>query len=80
MTLINKILTEVRAWAAERRRCGSHEPRHDELLADEVELLRQKVHAWAEFNECTCVTCEDRAECEFAYDLYNTSGDCLAIK
>lgn len=78
--MINKILAEVRKWAAERRRCGSHEPRHDELLADEVDTLRQQVHAWAELGDCTCVTCEDRHACEFAFDLYNTSGDCLAIK
>jgi len=28
----------------------------------------------------TCDDCEDRNTCEFAYDSYNTNGDCLALK
>ena len=28
----------------------------------------------------TCSKCEDVGNCEFAYDDYNTNGDCLAIK
>lgn len=28
----------------------------------------------------TCSTCVFLAWCEFAYDLYNTDGDCLASK
>jgi len=28
----------------------------------------------------TCNTCEDVAICEFAWDLYNTQGDCVADK
>ena len=28
----------------------------------------------------TCVKCEDNEKCEFAFDLYNMDGDCLAIK
>ena len=28
----------------------------------------------------TCYDCPDREECEFADDLYNTYGDCLAEK
>lgn len=28
----------------------------------------------------TCETCDDNADCEFAFDAYNTEGDCLAIK
>jgi len=28
----------------------------------------------------TCTTCADNQTCEFAWDLYNTDGDCLAVK
>lgn len=28
----------------------------------------------------TCDFCGDRHTCEFAYDGYNTDGDCLAMK
>lgn len=28
----------------------------------------------------TCFKCVDEKTCPFAYDLYNTNGDCLASK
>lgn len=28
----------------------------------------------------TCWTCTDNDKCEYAWDWYNTDGDCLAIK
>ena len=28
----------------------------------------------------TCDTCKDNDNCEFAFDAYNTDGDCLASK
>lgn len=28
----------------------------------------------------TCSNCVDTAICEFAWDLYNTDGDCIADK
>gem|GEM_PF-4086041 len=28
----------------------------------------------------TCDTCSDAPTCEYAFDLYNTDGDCLASK
>ena len=28
----------------------------------------------------TCEDCVENAECEYAFDFYNTDGDCLAIK
>lgn len=30
--------------------------------------------------DSTCVRCPARGECEFAFDLYNVGGDCLAEK
>lgn len=32
------------------------------------------------FHECTCDRCQVVLICEFAYDLYNTDGDCLGMK
>lgn len=29
---------------------------------------------------CTCDTCIDVTRCKLAYDLYNSSGDCLLSK
>ena len=31
-------------------------------------------------NMFTCFKCKDNTTCEFAWDLYNLNGDCLAIK
>jgi hypothetical protein len=28
----------------------------------------------------TCDTCQDNDTCKFAFDPYNTEGDCLALK
>jgi len=33
-----------------------------------------------EIERCTCHTCLSNKTCEFAYDPYNTDGDCLAMK
>jgi hypothetical protein len=30
--------------------------------------------------EMTCNTCDQVEKCEYAWDLYNTKGDCLAMK
>lgn len=32
------------------------------------------------FNKLTCTACPDSAKCEYAFDDYNTDGDCLASK
>jgi hypothetical protein len=33
-----------------------------------------------DFDACPCPTCPDKTTCAYAYDLYNTNGDCLASK
>ena len=33
-----------------------------------------------DIDACTCNDCADKDDCVFAFDLYNTSGDCLASK
>lgn len=30
--------------------------------------------------ECTCSKCNEHATCPYAWDYYNTEGDCLANK
>ena len=35
---------------------------------------------WIKHPQCTCSDCEDKDDCQFAYDHYNTNGDCLAVK
>lgn len=30
--------------------------------------------------ECTCVECDNKHTCEFAFDPYNMDGDCLLDK
>ena len=30
--------------------------------------------------DCTCSECDIRRDCIYAFDLYNTNGDCLAAK
>lgn len=30
--------------------------------------------------DSTCLHCEDQLTCNYAYDPYNTGGDCLAVK
>jgi len=32
------------------------------------------------FETITCDTCPNRTKCRWAYDPYNTDGDCLALK
>jgi len=45
----------------------------DGLTGDEVrEIINDSKY--------TCFDCEDKFECEYAFDNYNTNGDCLAIK
>lgn len=44
-----------------------------------VELLNQKGIVRAG-GTSTCDHCADNNNCEFAFDPYNTDGDCLAIK
>ena len=34
----------------------------------------------ADNKQSECDNCPDNKKCEFAFDPYNTPGDCLAIK
>jgi hypothetical protein len=46
-----------------------------EITADEKELFDCTGNDW---NACTCLHCKINEECKYAFDLYNTDGDCLA--
>lgn len=45
-----------------------------------LEQLAKKHHHLPTLQEFTCVSCDHERDCEFAWDLYNTGGDCLASK
>lgn len=45
---------------------------HEEFYPDELDNIKRE--------DLTCHTCPFKEVCEFAYDLYNTDGDCLASK
>lgn len=47
-------------------------------LVAEVRRLRWQAELWRETT--TCFDCAKNTECEYAFDAYNTNGDCLAIK
>ena len=36
--------------------------------------------AGCDIDDCTCNDCSDKETCIYAFDLYNTNGDCLAEK
>ena len=62
-------------------------PLSDELRSAE-EIVARKVAQFTEdaqansltFGAITCEKCPHEPACKFAWDLYNTDGDCLAGK
>ena len=64
---------------------GTVEPRTRHALAGGVcqkvmEELARKGVVIPPVQDFTCNSCELRPECEYAWDLYNVEGDCLAAK
>lgn len=49
----------------------------DEARLAMVEFLEENEYNW---EEITCDGCPVVDDCVFAYDIYNTDGDCLALK
>ena len=47
---------------------------------DKEALRREWSEEGYKLDDCTCNDCPDNTSCPFAFDLYNTHGDCLAIK
>lgn len=52
----------------------------DALQAEAILAWQQREGHENETPKFTCETCVFLAWCEFAYDHYNTDGDCLASK
>ena len=50
-----------------------------ELKVKEFRLALQQLGLSVDVN-ITCSTCACNDNCEYAWDLYNTDGDCLALK
>lgn len=46
----------------------------------EIQPRVQKTRSIRLFFAMTCRECGSRHDCEFAWDWYNTNGDCLAMK
>jgi DNA-directed RNA polymerase subunit RPC12/RpoP len=53
-------------------------PQEDELLEKDYQKFVIKVDK--ETKNYTCLHCSMNRECKYAWDLYNTNGDCLANK
>jgi len=45
-----------------------------------VHPVSQSVYESRNAKKYTCTLCRSQLECEYAFDSYNTDGDCLAIK
>lgn len=52
----------------------------DALRAESILAWQQREGVEDNVPKFTCETCVFLAWCEYAYDHYNTDGDCLAIK
>lgn len=49
-------------------------------LSNRYYLDRDMVKFHFKFGDFTCNYCIDYEECEYSYDIYNTYGDCIALK
>ena len=53
------------------------------MTEDTIKEIMRKAftkHGFDMDKDCTCKDCECSKKCPFAWDLYNTNGDCLASK
>ncbi|MEQ8822859.1 MAG: hypothetical protein RIC14_00620 [Filomicrobium sp.] len=46
----------------------------------EVDQLRKRISKYFGIDTFTCDECDARYTCPYAFDPYNTNGDCLAEK
>lgn len=76
----DKELARLVAKAHRRPKPGTFEVLRNAVpaLVAEVRRLRWQAELWRETT--TCFDCAKNTECEYAFDAYNTNGDCLAIK
>jgi len=53
-----------------------HAKEHADKTRQALTVLRGEVS----IDQITCEECYSNAGCEYAFDMYNTNGDCLAEK
>ncbi|MGN6103518.1 MAG: hypothetical protein ACTHU0_00195 [Kofleriaceae bacterium] len=70
--LATELLRSLNVYVAERIQV--------EPLAGEVDRVVETLHRWAHVVPLTCDDCPHTATCPWAFDAYNTNGDCLAEK
>jgi hypothetical protein len=49
-------------------------------LSDAITYYTRQIEMWEFHEKCTCKDCPDNQTCKWAWDGYNTDGDCLAMK
>ena len=49
-------------------------------MMDKENMLEAFEERGYNIDNCTCNDCPDKETCNYAWDLYNTEGDCLASK
>jgi MoaA/NifB/PqqE/SkfB family radical SAM enzyme len=52
----------------------------ERLRAKQLQKTRTEVAALFDIEQFTCDDCPRKHECQWAFDAYNTNGDCLADK
>lgn len=58
------------------RPCGCHK-----TIEEKRNAMIQNLKSFGiNYKTITCDNCDSKTECEYAYDSYNTDGDCLAVK
>lgn len=51
------------------------------ITSEELFTLERKWYQSDEFKRTTtCHACDRREDCDYAFDPYNTNGDCLGLK
>jgi hypothetical protein len=50
------------------------------MTKDEMRDAWLKVRGRDIDTDCSCCDCPVNSSCEYAFDLYNSDGDCLAMK
>ncbi|KKN73542.1 hypothetical protein LCGC14_0399930 [marine sediment metagenome] len=75
LTIINKLVTDP-IWIDVESHVRSEDDQQFDLV--KVHDFLERVEPWV--INLSCFECGDRATCKFAYDQYNTGGDCLAEK
>ena len=54
----------------------------EEMIKDNIKSDEEYPFPYEDMpkEDFTCYTCEEKEYCKYAFDAYNTDGDCLAYK